>query len=64
NKQLALGSFDGTVKIYNVDDGKLVSTVIDLPKAPEPKTPAAKPDAKPAPAPDKKTEVKKADAKK
>jgi WD40 repeat protein len=50
NKQVAIGGFDGTVKIFNVADGKVVSTVIDLPKAPEPKPAPAKPDPKAAPA--------------
>lgn len=63
NKLVAGGGFDGTVKIFNVADGKLVSTVIDLPKAPAPAAPAApaaKPDPKAAPA---KPEPKKTEAK-
>ncbi len=43
NKLVAAGGFDGTVKIFNVADGKPVNTLIDLPKAPEPKV-----EAKPA----------------
>ena len=53
NKLVAIGGYDGTVKIFTVADGKIQSTVIDLPKPAAP--PAAAP-AKPAPA---KPEVKK-----
>jgi len=61
NKLVALGGFDGTVRVYNIADGKLVSTLIDLPKPPEPKpAPAAPPKADPkAPAkPDPKAPAK------
>lgn len=47
NKQVAIGGYDGSVRIYTTADGKLASTIIDLPKAPEkPAAPVAP--AKPA----------------
>jgi WD40 repeat protein len=50
--QVAAGGFDGTVRIYDTKEGKLVRTIIDVPKAPEKPMPAAAP-AKPAAAPAK-----------
>lgn len=33
--QVAAGGFDGTVRIYETKEGKLVRTIIEIPKAPE-----------------------------
>jgi WD40 repeat protein len=46
NKLVALGGYDGTVRVYNIADGKLVATLIDLPKPPEPKPAPPKADPK------------------
>lgn len=53
-KQVAIGGYDGTVRIFNTADGKPVSTIIDLPKAPQKPAAPAKPAARARP------EIKKA----
>jgi WD40 repeat protein len=57
NKEVAIGGFDGTVRIFTVADGKLARTIIDVPKPAEPAKPAVAP-AKPTTTPAKAEEKK------